>query len=85
MNQAYAQNNGSTSTIYSSGQLGQVQGDAARSITGNAGVMDDGGIFPGALYVDFYASNGYTAQQGLGVGMRLVHSGYPQLPLRTAL
>lgn len=51
-----------TSTTYSSGQLEQVQGDAARSITGNAGVMDDGGISPGALlYMDFYATNGYTA------------------------
>ena len=36
--QSYAQNNGSTvgvtSTLYTSGQLGQVQGDATRKITG---------------------------------------------------
>ena len=39
--QAYAQNNGTTvgvtSTMHSSGQLGQVQGDALRNIAGEAG------------------------------------------------
>ena len=66
--QAYTQNNGTTvgltATLHTSGALGTVQGDAIRNISGNAGIMDDGGIHPGALYLEFYASNGYTATAG---------------------
>jgi len=44
--QAHAQNNGSivgvTSTLHQSGQLGQVQGDAARGMSGT--VPTDGGL-----------------------------------------
>ena len=45
--QAYAQNNGSTvgvtSTLYASGQLGQVQGDGNRRFTGTIGPSIDAG------------------------------------------
>ena len=45
--QAYAQNNGTTvgttSTLYASGQLGQVQGDGYRRFTGTIGPSIDAG------------------------------------------
>jgi len=52
--QAYAQNNGSTvgvtSTLYASGQLGQVQGDAIRSIDGDTGFKLGGGGYISGLF-----------------------------------
>lgn len=63
--QAYAQNNGSTvgvtSTTYSSGTLGQVQGDATRAISGR--FHSDG--LPGQNLGPFYPQ-AYSVSRGIG-------------------
>ena len=64
--QTYAQVNGSsvgvTSTLYASGQLGQVQGDAARQLCGTFGYDAQMGRFtptdPGLFYNARVAMNG---------------------------
>ena len=70
--QSYAQNNGSaigvTSTTHSSGELGQVQGDAIRNITGTGGrfksIQDYS--FSGAIQLKSSTGGSHDTDEGIG-------------------
>ena len=72
--QNHSQNNGSivgmTSTLYESEQLGIIQGDASRKITGISGFTDESGHK--TMYDSTYYSGGITGLQDGGAGGRVI-------------